>query len=226
MLSLAQKFHQKAALLREQDKHLQALKFCDEAIIASQKEKNNLEFSSILNTRVLIYKHLYLLTNDFCFYLLALKDAEASLIISSKYKLNNLYICYFCLAEVFMLGNNFSKAILNYKKALNLYPKIDSEKGDFRYHLGEAQYRNSNKKLGLKNLLEGLNLIKKYQSKTDSFLIHVWESGCYMRLAELLRKDNLPQAKRYLELGQKIIKSDKKLIIRKRQFRKLAKIFK
>jgi len=224
--NIIQNFHQKAINSREQDKHLQALKFCDEAIIACQKEKNYLEFSSILHTRVLIYKHLFLLTQDFCFYVLALKDVESSLLISKKYQLSNLYICYFRIGEIFMLSNNFPKAILNYKKALNLYPNVDSEKGDYQYHLGEAQYRHGDKKLGLKNLLDGLMLIQKYQSKTDSFLIHVWESGCYLRLAELLRKDNPSEAKKYLELAKNIIKPDTKLVIRKRQILELSKKFK
>jgi tetratricopeptide (TPR) repeat protein len=225
MKNIAVKLHQKAEKLREQDKHLEALKVCDEAIIAYQKDKDYFGISSLIQSRVLIYKHLFLLTNDFCFYVLAIKDTEASLLFSQKYKLKNLHTCYFQIGEIFMLSNNFQKAILNYKKALKIYPQNDSEKGDYQYHLGEAQYRNGDKKTGLKNLLDGLKLIQKYQSKTDSFLIHVWESGCYLRLAQLLRKDNIVNAKIYLEKAKKIIYSDKKLIIRKRQYNETRRLF-
>jgi tetratricopeptide (TPR) repeat protein len=225
MKNIAVKLHQKAEKLREQDKHLEALKVCDEAIVAYQKDKDYFGISSLLQSRVLIYKHLFLLTNDFCFYVLAIKDTEASLLISQKYKLKNLYICYFRIGEIFMLSNNFQKAILNYKKSLKIYPKNDSEKGDYQYHLGEAQYKNGDKKNGLKNILNGLKIIQDYKSDSDPFLIHVWESGCYLRLAQLLRKDDFVNAKKYLQKARKIINSDKKLIIRKRQLNESRKLF-
>ncbi|MDD4938155.1 MAG: tetratricopeptide repeat protein [Candidatus Shapirobacteria bacterium] len=222
MKTIAHKLHQKAEELREQDKHIQALKACDEALITYQKEKNYLGICSLIQSRVLIYKHLFLLTQDFSFFVLAMKDVESSLLISQKFNLNNLYSCYFRLGEIFMLSDDYKNAIINYKKALKLYPKIDSEKGDYQYHLGEAQYRSGNKKDGLKNILIGLKIIQKYQSKTDSFLIHVWESGCYLRLAELLYKDNPIDAQKYLHQAKEIIDADKKLIIRKRQLKDLA----
>jgi tetratricopeptide (TPR) repeat protein len=221
MVNKAVNFHKKAEKLREQDKHLQALELCDEALLAYQQEKNYFGISSLLQSRILIYKHLFLLTKDSSFYLLAMKDAELSLLISQKHKLSNLHVVYFRLGETFMLSNDFSKAILNYKKALELYPKEDSEKGDYRYHLGEALYRNGNKKGGLENLLFGLKTIQRYKLKTDSFLINVWESGNYLRLTELLKKDNPKQSKEYLLKAKQIINSDERLIIRKRQLQKL-----
>lgn len=213
----AQRFHQKAEELREQDKHLEALKFCDEAIIAYQKEKDYLGLSSVIQSRVLIYKHLFLLTQDFCFTVLAQKDAESSLIISQKQKLDNLFSCYFRMGEISMLFKDYQNAILNYQKALSLFPKINSEKGDYQYHLGEAQYLNGNKKEGLKNLLSGLKIIQKYKNQTDSFLINVWQSGCFLKLSKLLQKDNPILSKEYLLKAKSIIDSDKRLIIRKRQ---------
>jgi len=67
-------------------------------------------------------------------------------------------------------------------------------------------------------LLAGLELIKKYKSSTDSFVYNVWHSGCLMRLAELTKN------KKYLLEAQKIIDSDPRLIIRKRQIKELKKM--
>lgn len=215
-------FHLKAEKYREQDKLILAKILNYLAILNYQLNKNYLGLSDAYQSLVLIYKHQFLLSKNNKFIKLAQKNIKKSLNLSLAKKLTNIHTGYFRLGDVFMLSNNFSKAIINYKKALELYPKNDSIKGDYQYHLGEAQYRNGDKKDGLKNLLDGLNLIQKYHSLTDSFLIHVWESGCLMRLAELLVLDNPIKAKEYLKLAQKIIQSDNKLIIRRRQFDKLA----
>jgi tetratricopeptide (TPR) repeat protein len=222
MVSIAVKLHQKAEKLREQDKHLQALKISDKAFIAYQKEKNYLGLCSLLQSRVLIYKHLFLITQDLCFVVLAQKEAESSLLICQENKLDILYTCYFRLGEIFMLFKDYKNAILNYQKALALYPKINSEKGDYQYHLGEALYKNGDKKSGLKSILEGLKIIRENSLKTDSFLIHVWESGCLLKLTELLYKDNLSESQKYFQQAKEIINSDKKLIIRKRQLKELS----
>lgn len=217
--------HFLAEKYREQDKLILAKILNYLAILNYQVNKNYLGLSDAYQSLVLIYKHQFLLSKNNKFIRLAQKYANKSLNLSQTKNLTNLYSCYFRLGEIFMLSQDYLNAIKNYQKALDIYPKNDSEKGDYQYHLGEAQYRNGNKKNGLKNLLDGLSLIRKYQSFTDSFLIHVWESGCLMRLAELLVVDNRIKAKEYLKLAQKIIQSDNKLIIRLRQFKKLAQEF-
>ena len=218
--------HILAEKYREQDKLIFAKILNFLAILNYRLNKNYLGLNNAYQSLVLIYKHQFLLSKNNKFIGLAQKYTEKSLNLSLTKKLTNIHTGYFRLGEVFMLSNDFPKAIKNYQKALEIYSKNDSEKGDYQYHLGEAQYRNGDKENGLKNLLEGLKIIQKYQSLTDSFLIHVWESGCYMRLAELLIIDDRKKAQEYLKLAQKIIQSDNKLIIRRRQFQKLAQEFK
>jgi len=224
--NIAFKLHQKSEDLREQDKLILGKIINYLAILNYRLNKDYFGLSRACQSLVLVYKHQFLLSKNKKFINLAIKSAQKSLNLGLNKKLNNLYTSYFRLGEVFMLSNDYQNAIANYQKALKLYPKDDSEKGDYQYHLGEAQYRNSNVRLGLQNLLGGLKTIQKYQSKTDPFLIHVWESGCYLRLAELLKENSPKEAEKYLSLAQKIIFSDNKLIIRKRQFLKLAKTFK
>lgn len=209
--------HQQAEKLREQDKLLEAIKLYEEVIIAYQQEKNYTGIVEALGGRCLTYKHLFLLTNDFVFLNLAYYSAKSSLKIARHYKINSkIHRCYFRLGEMEILKGNYLKAEKYYLVALKKYPNENSEKGDFQYHLGEAQYLAGQKEIALKNLLSGLALIRKYQSTTDSFLINVWESGCLMKLYTFTKD------KKYLIGAQKIIDSDQRLIIRRRQIKNLV----
>lgn len=208
--------HQKAENFREQDKLLEALKLYEEIIIAYQKEKDYGGIVEALGGRCLTYKHLFLLNNDFVFFNLAYYSAKSSLKIAKNYKINSkIYRCYFRLGEMEVLTRNYQKAEKYYLVALKKYPDENSEKGDFLYHLGEAQYLKGNTKTGLKNLMLGLSQIQKYRSTTDSFLVNVWESGCLMKLYTYTRD------KKYLIEAQKIVDSDPRLIIRRRQIKNL-----
>lgn len=210
--------HQKAEKLREQDKLLDALKLYEEVIVGYQNEKNYSGLVEALGGRCLTYKHLFLLSDDFCFKKIAYYSALSSLEIAQNYNLKDkIYRSYFRLGEMEILQKNYKKAIEYYKKSLDLYPQEESEKGDFQYHLGEAQCLKGDTKNGLANLSSGLTKIRQYRDSTDSFLINVWESGCLMKLY-LFTKD-----KNYLEDAQKIIDSDPRLIIRKRQISELRK---
>jgi tetratricopeptide (TPR) repeat protein len=212
--------HKKAEKLRESDKLLEALKLYEEVIIKYQKEKNYFSLTEALGGRCLTYKHLFLLSNDYVFFNLALHSALSSLEIAQNYKITGkIHRCYFRLGEMEMLREKYLAAEKYYLKAFENYPKIEAVKGDFQYHLGEAQYRAGKIQIGLKNLLDGKKFIKKFQSTTDSFVYNVWLSGCNMRLAELTKD------KKYLKEAQKIIDSDPRLIIRRRQIAKLSKDF-
>lgn len=210
--------HKKAEKLRENDKLLEALKLYEEVIFEYQKNKNYSGLVESLGGRCLTYKHLFLLTKDYSFLNLAHASALSSLEIAKNFKVVVKYHrCYFRLGEMEMLKEAYKKAEFFYKKALEIYPKEEAEKGDFQYHLGEAQYLAGKKNLGLKNLLSGLKLIKKYEASTDSFVYHVWLSGCLMKLF-VFTKD-----KDYLNEAQKVIDSDSRLVIRHRQIAELRK---
>jgi len=116
-----------------------------------------------------------------------------------------------------MLFKNYKKAVNYYKKSLSLYPNEDAQKGDFIYHLGEAQCLKGDTKNGLANLSSGLTKIRQYRDSTDSFLINVWESGCLMKLFVFTKDIN------YLNEARKIINADPRLIIRRRQIKNLVR---
>lgn len=219
----AKKLHSRGSILREDDEHLKALQFLTLAIAKYQEEKNYRGMVDALKDRVLTWKHLALLTNDPAFRILAMKDAEAMLEITKKFGLEDKYhTSYFRLGEISMISKEFENAVEYYEKSLKTYTGPLSEKGDYRYHLGEAIYRTGDKKKGKETILKGLKEIQEGASELDPFLIHVWESGAHMRLAELLGKDEPGEAKKHLEKAKEIAASDERLVIRKRQIKELS----
>lgn len=196
----AKEHHSQAEELRENDKHLEALKELDQAIILYQEDKDYLGICEALQSRVLTFKHLYFLSTDITFATIAQKEAEASLEVAQQHDLSEkLASCYFRLGEIAMIFENFSKAIDWYQKALDDYQGSLSEKGDYRYHLGEAMYRSGQKEEGKKTIFAGLDEIQSGAHEVDPFLVHVWESGLHMKLADLLRDDETDEARKHLE---------------------------
>lgn len=220
----AKELHSKGAFLREQDKHEPALEFLTRAIVAYQKEGNYEGLVDALKDRVLTWKHHFLLTDDKVYAILALKDSETMLSVAKEYKLKNKFdTAYFRLGEIAILFEDFPLAIKYYNNSLKFFRGCAAEKGDFRYHLGEAVYRNGQKGEGKKIILQGLGEIIKGSDGTDPFQIHVWESGCHMRLAELLIEDEPKEALKHYKEANTIAQSDTKLVIRKRQIKELGK---
>jgi len=216
--------HVEAEIERENDHLLEALKLLEEAIVGYQKEEDYEGLGQALQSRVLTYKHLFLLSKDDVFAILAKKDAEASLEITQKHNLTSrLGSCYFRLGEVEMLFNNHKQAVENYQKALDNYSGTNSEKGDYRYHLAAALGKIGQSEEAERMMLQGLSEIRENNGEVDPFLTHVWESGCLMRLAELFVKKDEERARRYLREAQEIIENDPKLVIRKRQLEALRK---
>jgi len=223
-MNRAREIHQKGALLREQDKHELALQYLTRAIVFYQKESDYKGLIDTLKDRVLTWKHYFLLTNDKVYAILALKDSEAMLAIANQYKLKDKFdTAYFRLGEIAMLFENFSLASKYFKNSIKYFNGCAAEKGDYRYHLGEAIYRNGRKETGKKIMLQGLDEITKNIKGIDPFLIHVWESGCHMRLAEMLFRDEPMVSLEHYRKAQKIALTDPKLVIRKRQIEELGK---
>ncbi len=210
--------HAQAEAMREQDRLVDALPLLEQAIIGYQREGNYAGMADAFSSKVLVYKHLFYTTQDNVYITLAQSSAALSLEIIQQYHLTNLlHRGYFRLGEIAMLEARFSEAITNYEQALEKYQGSNTERGDYLYHLGEAIYKSGDTVRGKETLLQGLNEIQNNKDEVDPFLAHVWESGCYLRLTECTAGSEKDEAKQYLAAAEKIITSDPKLIIRKRQ---------
>jgi tetratricopeptide (TPR) repeat protein len=217
--------HENAERFRESDQHLEALQAAEIAIVGYQQQGNYPKLSEVLQTRFLTYKHLFLLTNDMSYAILGKNDTQASLQIALKHHLENMLAsCYFSIGEAAMITNDYKAAISKYQQAVEIQPD-GAQRGDYRYHLGEALYRNGEKQTGKEALYQGLKEIQTNKQGQDSFATHIWESGCHMRLADLLRTDEPKKAREHLAKFKEIIDTDKRLIIRKRQLAELSKQF-
>jgi tetratricopeptide (TPR) repeat protein len=219
----AEELHQRGWRLREKDQHLEALGYLDRAVVGYQKEGNYRGLIDALKDRCLTWKHLFLLDGDLVYAILSKKDAEAMLVIAQEKGLKDkFHTSYFRLGETATLFTDYPSAVEYFSKALKTYQGPLSEEGDYRCHLGEALYLNGQKEKGKTAILQGIREIEQGASETDSFLINVWRSGALMRLAEVLSKDESEQARTYFNEAKKIIDSDERLVIRKRQLEKLA----
>lgn len=215
--------HVDAERLREGDQHLAALHRYDDAIAGYQQGKNYAGIVEALQGKFLTYKHLYLLTRDEIYLLFCETIAQTSLSAAERYHIDQLGSIYFRFGELSVMLGKYDQAEVFYAKAIDNHRGIPAEKGDYRYHRGEAVYRSGRKDEGKRLMLEGLAEIRKYAEGADQFLIHTWESGCCLRLADLLREDSPEEARRYLEEARGIIDSDERLVIRRRQFAELKK---
>lgn len=218
------KLHNDAEIAREQEEYDDALNKVKQAILEYKKTKNYMGLVAGIQTRCLVYKHLFLLSKKGIYLKLAKADIKEGLSIVKKYKLPNmLSSCYFRLGELAMLVNDYTDAIKNYQKAINNYIGTECEKGDYQYHLGEALYKNGERESGKNELFKGLRKIQENKSEVNCFLSNVWESGCYLKLANLLKDNEPDESEKYLKSAKKIIDSDQRLVIRKRQLKELEK---
>jgi len=221
-MTRSEKLHVEAEELREQGRFAEALVKINDALAGYQAQHDQAKVSEVLQSRFLIYKHLFLWSGDIAYAFLARSDARSSFDIAQELALSEvLPSVYFRLGEAEMLLAHFKEAVANYQKAVESYPGESAEKGDWRYHWGEALYRSGYKAEGKKKILEGLAEIQKNADHREAFLIHVWESGAFLRLADLLREDDPDLAKDYFQKAKKIIDADDRLILRKKQLDQL-----
>ncbi len=212
--------------LRERGQLPQALKILGQAVNAAAKEKDFIRMITALGERGLVWKHFHLETKDRAFLVLARKDIEAMQLISELKSVDiKRHTISFLLGQTDMLLGDFKNAIINFRKALRIFKGLSSEKGDWRYHLGEAYYKAGDKEKGKKTIFEGIEEIKKGSEEAPKFLCNVWLSGAFMRLADLLRLDEPKEAKKYLGQAEDIIDKTKGLVMRRRQLQRLKRKF-
>lgn len=207
-----------ADILREEGKSLRAIDTYNKALVSYQEAKDYPHMIGALTGRLLSWKHLFYKTQDRIYAIIVKKEAEVMLEIVNEHRfLDKMYLIHFLNGTSAVLLQDYPSAEKSFSQALELYPADNAEKGDWLAHLGDAVYRNGRKEEGKKMILEGVEIIKQKSSQIDSFTFNVWASGAYLRLAKLLKTDNLVESKLYLDQAAKIINSDDRLVIRKQQ---------
>ena len=224
MSTLTSANHSQLEILREQGEFVTALALLPSIITEYQMQKNIAGIAEALQGAALCYKHLFWDTGDQLYAHIAHHHASASFDIATSRGLS-LTFCHFNLGETYMLLGDYPHAIEHYTKSLELYgdgPRI----GNIRYHLGEAYHRVGERDKALLLMLQGLHEIQEKAYALDEFVAHVWESGCYLRLYELEQGHAAPaQLKEDLNAAARIIDSDPRLVLRKRQLKKMGDLY-
>ena len=222
MNSEAQKLHAQAEHAREAGNFWDALKFVDEALLSYQKESDKSGFAEVLDSKVLIFRHLFEKTADRNFLILAKHLAEASVEIAEKSRDKTaLAVPYFNLGKVYDQMGNFKAALDNYQKALTNLSSNPPENynrpailADFKIHLGLVELKTGDQ-TALARILSAVSGLE--ESDEDSYNKRVWLSGAYLHLAEILRKDSPEESEEFLQKAKEIIDNDPELKLRKDQ---------
>ncbi len=217
---------QKVRSQRERGKPWLALNILDRALLAEQQKKHYRGVILCLVERTIIWRHLFEADCDALYAIWARIDAEAALELVKQFGVvDKLHTAYYILGHAALLFQEYDQAENYFFKSLRYFKGSPAEKGSWRYHLAKALYLTGEKKRALFVFSQAIMEIKKYGPAGDSFLYHVYLSGAYLNFAEVLRKDDKKEAKKYLALAQEIIKKDKRLVVRKRQYSAVAKLF-
>lgn len=214
----------KGEKLREATKFHESLIALDEAIIEFQRTGDFDELIITLKDRSLTWLHLYNFSKDLSYAILCKNDAASMVEIAKAKKLNSsLAISYFTLAKANVLLNEYKEAVTNYQLALDRYEGSTAERGDYRYHLGEAICHTGDVKRGIPIILDGLQEIRAGKGKVDEFLTKVWETRALMILATFMHKSDPDQATKYLKEALAITDRDNRLVILRKQLLDLQK---
>lgn len=220
----AKELEQKANIVREEGKSLQAIDLYNQAIVLYQEDQNYSGVLEALTGRLLSWKHLFYKTEDKIYAIFVKKNAEMMLEIAKEHRLlDRLFLIHYLNGQAATLFKDPKTAEQEFQKAVELFPFNNAEKGDWTTHLGNAMYENGKKEEGKKLILQGVQQIQEHASEIDSFRLHVWISGAYLRLAKLLKSDDIKECQLYFKKAKEIIDGDDRLVIRKQQLDAFAK---
>lgn len=110
-------------------------------------------------------------------------------------------VAKFLLGQSEILLENYQEAVRLFENAVEIIQKSDrsqSQKGDFKKHLGEAVCLTGETGKGLELIKEALVEIRTFDGP-DNFTNHVWETGALLALAKFTKGSDLPQAQAYAQ---------------------------
>lgn len=228
MVRKGRDIHGEAEHAREGGQFLSALKLSDDALLKYQEEGDIFGMVDILASRSITFCLLADEKDEKNFLILAKYENMAGVEIARGSKdRSNIIMPLFRLGQVEEEIGEFSEATNCYKEAIEVfqtYPPKEHNRpavlNDMKIRYFVCEYKTGNKEAleeaenALISLLED-NEEPKYNKD-------VWTSGAYMKIAEAVKNDNLEKAKENLEKAREIIDANPDLVLRKKQFEKLA----
>jgi tetratricopeptide (TPR) repeat protein len=206
--------------LREAGQTLDALDIIHRALEQFVAEKNYAGQAHCLLARAICWQHLYQFHGSEPVYvLLYRKDAEVMLeLVLSKQIANETANAYYISAKAQMMIGNFDQAATLFQDALRyLDPSRQAQAADWQTNYGKALYLSDQKEQGLGLMIRGLEELHEHAKEVDSYTANVWISGALLRLAECTKEE------KYLKEAEKMINSDPKQVVRKKQLENYLK---
>lgn len=228
MESEARQIHGRALQARESGDPLSALKLADEAMVEYAKSGDKLGFAEIHADRALTMRHLWQSSDDQCWLISALHESECAVDLAQESgEPTATAIPYFNLAKVQEDLGTLGEAIDSYKEAVKLIteqpPKNhdrDGVRADFRIHLAVCELKNGDKSAE-DRVLKGIRELEESDEKeVAKSNFDVWMSGAYMSLANEIQ--DREKSQEYLERAKEIIDANTELVVRAKQWEKLA----
>lgn len=232
--SPGRKIHGEAAEAREKGETLKALSLYHQALAAYQAEGDDLGFAEALADESISLRHMFEATGDKNWLILAKHDNMAGVEIAQKSgNKEALALPLFNLAKTQAWLEEYDEAVKTFKEAIKYLkenpPKVHKIEertavmADFKIHLAVAEYKAGDKsaieraEAALKELEEGTEI--------SDYNKNVWVSGGHMYLAEIYKDIDSQKAHKHLNEAKKIINSDERLVLRKKQWDRLASTF-
>lgn len=227
----AEVLHAQALQLREAGKFSESLAVNDEALLAAKEEGNIGEYAANVACLALTRKVRAGLQNNPWELQLAEGELQAAVeLVKDGGSPEDIAVPLYQLAQIREDLGKFPQAVETYKEAIDQmrqHPPASHNRpsvlADMKVHAAACEYKAGDK-TALDRLHQALAELEA-SDEPDSYAKHVWVSGGYMRLATILRDDNLQEAEVYLHRAKEIIDADPRLVVRMQQWEQLAATF-
>jgi len=228
-----QEIHAQVEHTREAGDFWGSIKLAQDSIKAYSEEKNLSGLADIYGSISLAFRHLYKQSKDKTFLVLAEGAATTGIEIAKINSLNEILARpLFNLAKVQEELGQFAEASETYQDAVDTFNKFPQKEhnragvlADMKVHLYTCSYKAGDKS-ALPKALDALSELEKSDEKTVSkYNYDVWLSGAHMRMAEMLKEEDIEMAKQHLAKAKQIIDGNANLALRKKQWEELAKNF-
>lgn len=231
MESDGRRLHAQAVQAREEGQLSQSLDFNNQALFAYDAADDALGFAEDVACRSITLR-VYANQHDSKRILtLAKYEMMASVAIARDSGNNEaLALPLYNLAQVQEDLGELPEAVSTYKEALDAMQNNPPEThnrssilANMRVHMTTCEYKAGDK-TAVQRAEEALHELEN-ANEPDQYSRDVWISGGYMRMADILRKDDHEKAKTYLQKAREIIDANSALLLRKEQWDKLSSTF-
>lgn len=215
--------HQQALDAQEKGGFLAALKLEDEAMLVYGEEKDEAGFAEIFAMRLLTLNHIGDRLGDRRFYILGTHEAAASLELAQMAGTEEqVALAHGAVGRAMNRADKFDEAADQFDKAVEILSKTKGEHSrksviaDFKSHAATNRLSGGQPDRE-QAALEALKELENAGDASD-YELKVWKSGAYMRLAAGMKSNGKSEeAKRYLDMAERIAKSDEALKVRREQ---------